>query len=212
VSLIWCLLTGVAVGCLLGYVIKASGCSVFGDIAVGAVGAFLGVFTCGPLVIRLGSSARMLIGSAIAATIGTVILSVLLRLFKHPVTEGGVMASPIIRLGLRSVLLGSLVAVAGSFPAAALVALVFRFPIPFDQIRSGPEAVLPALVAVLFYGALFGGFLLLAALGAVGGLVACFIGKLDVKRTLRFTLTFALLVDFLATLTLAVLDKIIGPW
>lgn len=30
-------------------------------------------------------------------------------------------------------------------------------------------------------------------------------------RTFRLTLAFALLVDLLATLTLAVLDKIIGP-
>ena len=103
-------------------------------------------------------------------------------------------------------------AVLGAFPVAALVALVFRFPIPFSGYGSGPEAVLPSLVAVLFYGALFGGFLLLAVLGAVGGLIACFIGKHDGKRTFRLTWAFALLVDLLAMLTLAVLDKIIGPW
>ena len=114
-------------------------------------------------------------------------------------------------LGLRSVGLGSLLAVLGAFPVAAVVALVFRFPIPFTGYCSGPEAVLPSLVAVLFYGCV-GGFLLLAVLGAVGGLTAFLIGRPDGKKTFRLTLAFALLVDLLATLTLAVLDKIIGPW
>lgn len=114
-------------------------------------------------------------------------------------------------LGLRSAGLGCLLAVLGAFPVAALVALVFRFPIPFTGYCSGLEAVLPSLVAVLIYGCI-GGFPLLAVLGGVGGLAAFLIGRPDGKKTFRLTLAFAVLVDFLATLTLAVLDKIIGPW
>ena len=116
-----------------------------------------------------------------------------------------------VRLGLRSAGLGSLLAVLGAFPVAALVALVFRFPIPFSGYCSGLEAVLPSFVAVLFYGCI-GGFPLLAVLGGVGGLAAFLIGRPDGKKTFRLTLAFAVLADLLATLTLAVLDKLIGPW
>ena len=115
------------------------------------------------------------------------------------------------RLGLRSVGLGCLLAVLGAFPVAALVALVFRFPIPFTGYCSGPGAVLPSFVAVLIYGCI-GGFPLLAVRGAVGGLIAYLIGRPDGKKTFRLTLAFTVVVDVLATLTLAVLDKIIGPW
>jgi hypothetical protein len=110
-----------------------------------------------------------------------------------------------------SALFGSLLAVFGAFPAAGLVALVYRFPIPFSGYESGAGAVLPSFVAVLFYGVL-GGFPLLAVLGALGGLLACFIGKHDNKRINRLTLAFAILADLLGALTLAVLDKIIGRW
>jgi hypothetical protein len=44
-------------------------------------------------------------------------------------------------------LAGATVAIAASFPLAALVALVFRFPIPFGSYMSGPDAVVPALFA-----------------------------------------------------------------
>ena len=54
-----------------------------------------------------------------------------------------------VRLGLRSAGLGCLLAVLGAFPVAALVALVFRFPIPFTGYCSGPGAVLSSFVAVL---------------------------------------------------------------
>lgn len=115
------------------------------------------------------------------------------------------------QLGLRSAGLGSLLAVLGAFPVAALVALAFRFPIPFTGYGSGLGAVLPSFVAVLIYGCI-GGFPLLAVLGGVGGVVAFLIGRPDGKKTFRLTLALAVLVDFLATLTLAVLDTIIGPW
>ena len=127
-----------------------------------------------------------------------------------PKTEPGVMAVPG-QMGLCSIGIGSLLAVLGAFPVAALVALVFRFPIPFTGYCSGLEAVLPSCVAVLFYGCI-GGFPLLAVLGAVGGLAAFLIGRPDGKKTFRLTVAFALVVDLLATLILAVLDKIIGPW
>ena len=116
------------------------------------------------------------------------------------------------RLGLWSVPLGGLLAVLGAFPVAVLVALVYRFPIPFVGYCSGPEAILPSFYAVAMYGVFLGGFIPLAVLGALGGAIAYWSDGQNGKGSLRITLALALLVDLLGTLTLAVLDKIIGPW
>ncbi|MBI3931869.1 MAG: hypothetical protein HY317_00510 [Acidobacteria bacterium] len=110
------------------------------------------------------------------------------------------------------VLVGAVTAVAASFPIAALSALVFRFPVPFAGYMSGPEAVLPALSAVLFYGMALGGFLVQAFLGGLAGLVAQHRGSRDRKRTARLCLVFSVLGSACGVLTLSVLDKIIGPW
>jgi uncharacterized membrane protein YeaQ/YmgE (transglycosylase-associated protein family) len=214
VDLAWCFLIGLAAGSLTGYWLKGSGSGSLWDIVVGAVGALLGFVVFGPVYLWLGLGGLLegrLIGSVIAGMLGAVALSFLLRSFRRPANENRVMAKPTMRLGGRSVLLGGLLTVLLAFPVAVLVALLFRFPIPFRGYVSGLEGVLPSLIAVVFYGCL-GGFPLLAILGAVGGFLAYWFGKQDGKRTFLLTLAFALLVDVLATLTLAVLDKIIGPW
>jgi hypothetical protein len=115
------------------------------------------------------------------------------------------------RLALFSAILGGVSAILGSFPVAALVALVYRFPIPFAGMGSGPRAILPSLFAVLFYGIL-GGFLFVGILGVLVGLLAYRLGRPDIRRIVYVTLGLAVGVDFLATFTLAILDKIIGPW
>ena len=42
------------------------------------------------------------------------------------------------RAVIRYLLAGAAIAVAATFPLAAIVALVFRFPIPFGSYMSGP--------------------------------------------------------------------------
>ena len=50
------------------------------------------------------------------------------------------------------------------------MALVYRYPIPFAGYKSGVDAMLPSLLAVVFYG-LMGGFVALGIAGAISGLV-----------------------------------------
>lgn len=106
---------------------------------------------------------------------------------------------------------GTVAAVALAFPLAALCALVYRFPIPFSGYESGLSAVPAALVAVMFYGVL-GGFIALFAGGALAGSAAYTIGNPDEQRVRWLTLTFAGLIALLGVGTLAILDKLIGPW
>jgi hypothetical protein len=72
--------------------------------------------------------------------------------------------------------------------------------------------VIPASGGVLFYGVVFGGFGVQAALGGRGGIVGARYGAPDRKRMARFCWVFSLLGAALGILALAVLDKVIGPW
>jgi hypothetical protein len=101
--------------------------------------------------------------------------------------------------------------VLGAFPAAALVALCYRFPIPLGGYQSGPQAMLLSVVAVIVYG-LLGGFVLLAALGAAGGALAHRLAGASPRTVVRLTIGFAAAIDLVAVLALATLDKFIGPW
>jgi hypothetical protein len=106
---------------------------------------------------------------------------------------------------------GAIVGVVGTFPLAALCALLFRFPIPFDAYRSGLDAVVPALFAVVFYGML-GGFVVQAALGGLGGLIASQRSPGQPSDVGRRCLVFSLAGASVGVVALAVLDRIIGPW
>jgi hypothetical protein len=106
---------------------------------------------------------------------------------------------------------GALATILLVFPLAAVCALLFRFPIPFASYESGWTAVPHALAAVRFYGSL-GGFVLLAVLGGLGGVVAHRIGRPDARRVWRWTVFLAAVVAFCAVMLLATLDYIIGPW
>ena len=112
---------------------------------------------------------------------------------------------------LRCSLLCGFYAIVGAFPLAALVALVFRFPIPFAGYRSGFEAVGPALIAVLIYE-LIGGFIVLGLLGAVGGGVVYFRQRTSPKLLRRKLLYVAGAIDFVVVMIMAGLDFIVGPW
>jgi hypothetical protein len=111
----------------------------------------------------------------------------------------------------RSILSGIVWALLGAFPAAAFVALCYRFPIPFSGYESGLLAVPRALLAIGFYE-LYGGFVVLTAIGAAAGIAAHLLASRDAGREYWLTLTFALAGDLVAVMILAVLDKIIGNW
>jgi hypothetical protein len=121
------------------------------------------------------------------------------------------------REGLRtslSVLFGIFGTMLGAFPAAALTALVYRFPIPFAGIESGPDAMVRAFMAVVFYG-LLGGFPFLAVVGGIGGFI---ISGLSIERKWSKLKAYTVLavcclaIDFAACIGIASLDLIIGPW
>lgn len=62
----------------------------------------------------------------------------------------------------------ALYAILFMFPAAGLVALVLRFPIPLGGTVSGPSGVWDAMLATILYG-LAGGFLVVPILAAGAG-------------------------------------------
>ncbi len=111
---------------------------------------------------------------------------------------------------IPSMVAGALWSIGLSFPIAAFMALVYRFPIPFAGYKSGVDAVLPSLIAVVLYG-LTGGFVALGIAGAIGGLV---IGLLPGTRRNKNMLLFCCSAAFTTCclFVLAILDKIIGPW
>ena len=105
-------------------------------------------------------------------------------------------------------------------PAAFIVAILYRFPIPFrgyirgwDLFSEGPDTSMELLWLLLqaaFYYIIWGGFILLALLGTVAGLAGWWLGKPD--RVNRFTRYIALGLALVTAIVLSVLDKIIGQW
>jgi uncharacterized membrane protein YeaQ/YmgE (transglycosylase-associated protein family) len=77
--LIW-LLVGVVAGWLAGTVVRGGGFGLVGDIVVGIIGAFIG----GWLLPRLGVSiSHGLLGVIASATIGAIVLLLVLRLVRR---------------------------------------------------------------------------------------------------------------------------------
>ena len=116
-------------------------------------------------------------------------------------------AQPAKRYGGR----GALFAIVLSLPLAALCALVYRFPVPFSAYESGVAAMPRAFGAAIFYG-LLGGFVVLAIAGYLSGRLAMRLGAGDAQKAARLTLLFSGMVAFAGVFTLAILDKLIGPW
>jgi uncharacterized membrane protein YeaQ/YmgE (transglycosylase-associated protein family) len=78
-NLLWFILIGIAAGWLAGQIMKGGGFGVVGDLIVGVIGALLGGFLFG----LLGIHSAGLLGSLITATIGAILLIVVLRLIKR---------------------------------------------------------------------------------------------------------------------------------
>lgn len=110
------------------------------------------------------------------------------------------------------VLRGALFGMIGTYPAAVLCALVFRFPVPFGGYVSGPGGAALAPLAVTIYGAVFGGFLVQGVLGGLAGRLAERRGRGSGPRTWRLCLVYGALASLPGVALLAILDKIIGPW
>ena len=107
---------------------------------------------------------------------------------------------------------GALYAVLGAFPVAALLALVYRFPMPMVGYSSGIVAMMLSPIAVILYG-IFGGFLILAVLGAaVGWMAHVRHNRRSYQNKHREILIAVAVIDCAAMTLLAVWDKIYGPW
>lgn len=106
---------------------------------------------------------------------------------------------------------GAMWSVASSFPITAVLVSVFRFPIPFGGIVSGPSFIPLAMFALLMYGIVLGGFVVLAVAGGIAGAVARFAGSTEVRQRLILRI-LAIGASLFLLLLLATLDWIIGPW
>ncbi len=79
-ELLWFLVVGLIAGWLAGVLVKGGGFGIVGDLAMGVLGAFLGGFLFRSLGIGAGGG---LLGSIIVATVGAVVLILLLRLVRR---------------------------------------------------------------------------------------------------------------------------------
>jgi uncharacterized membrane protein YeaQ/YmgE (transglycosylase-associated protein family) len=74
-ALIWFILIGIAAGWLAGYSTNSKGGGLLFNLVIGVIGAVVGGFLFG----LLGLSANSLLGELVTATIGAIVLIVLLR-------------------------------------------------------------------------------------------------------------------------------------
>jgi uncharacterized membrane protein YeaQ/YmgE (transglycosylase-associated protein family) len=75
IVMLWFLVVGIVAGFLAGKIMRGKGFGILGDLVVGIIGAMLGGWLFGVLGIHAGG----LIGSIITATVGAVLLVVLVR-------------------------------------------------------------------------------------------------------------------------------------
>jgi hypothetical protein len=98
-----------------------------------------------------------------------------------------------------------------AFPIAAIIGLVYRFPIPLGGYLSGVDAIVPSMLAVLFYS-LFG---LLPAIFVLGVGAGALIPKDNSERSMIpnvYEIVASSIAAIIPLGVLSVLDKIIGPW
>jgi uncharacterized membrane protein YeaQ/YmgE (transglycosylase-associated protein family) len=77
--LLWFLIIGIVAGWLAGLLMKGGGYGLIGDLILGVIGAYLGGWLFGLLGIVAGGT----IGTLITATIGAIVLVLLVRLIKR---------------------------------------------------------------------------------------------------------------------------------
>jgi uncharacterized membrane protein YeaQ/YmgE (transglycosylase-associated protein family) len=79
-SLVIILLVGLIAGWLAGQIVRGTGFGFVGDLVIGVIGAFIGSWVLPRLGIHLGTG---LVAAIINATIGAVVLLVVLGLIKR---------------------------------------------------------------------------------------------------------------------------------
>src|SRR5215210_5164503 len=78
-SLLVILLVGIIAGWLAGQIVQGTGFGIIGDLLIGIVGALIGSWLLPQLGVRLGSG---IIAAIVNATIGAIILLLLIRLIR----------------------------------------------------------------------------------------------------------------------------------
>ncbi|MUM23494.1 hypothetical protein FZI91_17560 [Mycobacterium sp. CBMA271] len=109
---------------------------------------------------------------------------------------------------MRCAVIGSVAAIGFSPIAAALTAVVYRFPVFMTGYLSGLGAVWPAMFSAVFYLVL-GGFVVIGGLGSAAGIAA---ERLCPERAVPYTLGAAFIIALLGALSLALLEYVIGAW
>jgi len=79
-SLLVILLIGAIAGWLAGQIVQGTGFGLIGDIVIGIVGAFIASLLFPTFGIHLGTG---MVGAIVAATLGAILLLVVVRLFKR---------------------------------------------------------------------------------------------------------------------------------
>jgi uncharacterized membrane protein YeaQ/YmgE (transglycosylase-associated protein family) len=79
-NVLWFLLVGVIAGWLAGVLVKGGGFGLIGDLLVGIIGALIGGLLFSSLA---GLAGGGLLGSILVATLGAVLLLVVLRVIKR---------------------------------------------------------------------------------------------------------------------------------
>ena len=79
-SIVIILIIGGLAGWLAGLIVKGYGFGILGNIVVGIVGAFVGTWVLGQFGVRIGPG---LIGSVLNATIGAVLILVVIGLIRR---------------------------------------------------------------------------------------------------------------------------------
>ena len=77
-SILWFCLIGICAGWLAGQFVKGGGFGLVGDLIVGVIGAVLGGYLFG----LMGITAAGLLGALISATVGAIVLLVIVRFIK----------------------------------------------------------------------------------------------------------------------------------
>ena len=109
-------------------------------------------------------------------------------------------------------LLGALGGVAGSYPAAAVCALLYQFPVPLGDNASGLRGAALSPFAVTFYGVFLGGFIVQGLLGALAGGWATRNVREQPAQAWRVALAAGAFASIPGVVLLATLEKFIGPW
>lgn len=77
---VWFILVGLMAGALAGMIVNGGGYGIVGDIVVGVLGALIGGYLFPQLGISVGGG---LPGAVVVATIGAIVLIVVLRLINR---------------------------------------------------------------------------------------------------------------------------------